>query len=160
MFFGLLTGHNYCHSECQYTAGMKDPFYFSDGGWFFFLILIFFLLFNQSRWLCSDTSVRRPQTDCRMLLGVRSLPVDEALTSVKVPPVIPTTSCETLFYSYVAGGAVDDPPFFFLFFLQSMMRARSSSLMLQFNNMAAVKTLPIVSHLFCTWCVKALNGLR
>lgn len=35
----------------------------------------------------------------------------------------------------------------------------SKLLMLQFNITAAVKTFPIVSHLFCTWCVKALNGL-
>lgn len=126
MFFGPLIGHDYCHSECQYHAGMKDPFYISEGGRF----LHFFTFFDCSisRDSCAaHTSVHRPQTDCRMLLGVRSLPANKALTSVKVPPAIPTTFCETLLlYSYVAGGAVHNPPF--LFFLQSMMRARSSSL--------------------------------
>lgn len=122
------------------------------------------------------TSVRRPQTDCRMLLRVRSLPVDEARTSVKVPPAIPTTSCETLLlYSYVAGGAVHSPPYFgfpakhdegkiFItggrVHFSRLQIVLSKLLVLQFDNMAALKTFPIVSHLFRTWCVKALNGLR
>lgn len=171
----LTTAVTASHSECQYHAGMKDPFYFSDGGRF--LLLLLFDCSTSHDGCAARTSVRRPQTDCRMLLGVRSLLVDETLTSVKVPPAIPTTFCETLLlYSYVAGGDVHNPPFFFppakldegkifisggrVHFFPRLQIVLSKLLMLQFNNTAAVKTFPVVSHLFCIWCVKVLKRIK